>query len=133
MAVRVVAETVDLDKLKDSQELKDVGLTIGNKLQLRPRLLIRNVPSNIEPKNLTDEICNRNLNSIPADEIKTIFVYLQIRDRSNRNIVIEVSPAARNQIMSRSRLYIGYGSCRVEDHIRILRCYKCVKHGHTAK
>lgn len=133
LGVRVIAETVDLENLKSSQELRDAGLMIRDKVLLRPRLLIRNVPNNIELNNVAEEICVRNLNAAAPNEIKVVFVYPQRNNRNDRDIVIEVSPSIRNQIINRGRIYIGYGACRVEDHLRVVQCYKCVKFGHIAK
>ncbi|CAK9820207.1 Uncharacterized 50 kDa protein in type I retrotransposable element R1DM [Anthophora quadrimaculata] len=133
LAVRIVAETVDLDKLKTSRELKELGLRIRDKLTLQPRILIRNVPENIKPESIPDEICMRNLTNANSKDIKVIFQYPAIRNRADRNIVIEVTPVIRNQIINKRSIYIGYGSCRVEDHLRITQCYKCAKFGHIAK
>lgn len=47
--------------------------------------------------------------------------------------MIEVDPWVRKQLLAKGRIYIEFASCRDEDHIRVLRCYKCQKYGHDHK
>lgn len=47
------------------------------------------------------------------------------RDKPYCHWVVEVTPAVRREIMSKGRIYVGYGSCRVDDFVSVTRCYKC--------
>lgn len=129
-SVKVIANSVDLDKMRNSLKLKEAGLMIRTRQKLRPRLLIKNLPSNISmndaPKVIAESTGIEDLEIKPITEL--------IRGiRKQKNLIIEVSPETRKKLLSQSRIYLGYESCRVEDYISILQCYKCFKFNHTAK
>lgn len=109
LAVRVVAETVDLVELRSSCDLKDAGLMIRDRPLLQPRLLVRNVPEYVKSDAIASEICARNLVGANPNSIKIIFAYPQMRNRSDGNVVIEVTPLTRIQLMEKGRIYLGYG------------------------
>ncbi|CAH1114798.1 unnamed protein product [Psylliodes chrysocephalus] len=52
------------------------------------------------------------------------------RDKHCNHWIIEVIPEIRNKLLEKDRVYLGWSSCIVRDHIRILRCYKSQKFGH---
>ncbi|EFN65037.1 hypothetical protein EAG_01181, partial [Camponotus floridanus] len=39
----------------------------------------------------------------------------------------------RIRILNQARIYLGWSSCRVADHVQILQCYRCLSFGHIAK
>ncbi|XP_076549241.1 uncharacterized protein LOC143306887 [Osmia lignaria lignaria] len=129
-SVKIIANSVDLDKLRNSPKLKEAGLMIRTRQKLRPRLLIKNLPSNISmndvPKVIAESI------GIENPEIKPI-VELIRGEKKQKNLIIEVSPEIRKKLLSHGRVYLGYDSCRIEDYISVLQCYKCLKFNHTAK
>ena len=132
LAVKVIAETVNLDELTASQDLRSAGLTIRDKPLLQPKLLVRNVPDNITSESMAEEICMRNLKGADPNNIKVVFVYPQLMGRNERNVVIEVAPTVRNDLIRQGRIFLGYGSCRVDDHVGFTQCYKCASFGHIA-
>jgi hypothetical protein len=46
--------------------------------------------------------------------------------------LIEVDEQTYESLLSVSRIFIGWDSCRVYQHIDILRCFKCNQFGHMA-
>nr|XP_015839924.1 PREDICTED: uncharacterized protein LOC107398883 [Tribolium castaneum] len=54
------------------------------------------------------------------------------KDRSTTTWVVEIDRKIRTVIL-RDWLAIGWQTCKVSDHIRITRCYKCQKFGHQSK
>ncbi|CAK9834616.1 Uncharacterized 50 kDa protein in type I retrotransposable element R1DM [Anthophora retusa] len=55
------------------------------------------------------------------------------RNKEKCNWVLEVSKEAREFFSKKERLYVGWSSCKVQDHLVATRCYKCQGYGHTAK
>lgn len=49
--------------------------------------------------------------------------------------IIECDPKTFQRIMSLSegRVYIGFRSCRIYEHVNITRCYNCFQYGHMSK
>jgi len=38
----------------------------------------------------------------------------------------------RAKLFSTSRIYLGFSSCAVKDHVRVRHCYKCLAFGHLS-
>lgn len=132
-AVRVVATTVNLDMLRSSIELRKAGLMIRDKPKLNPRLIIRGVPCDINSQSLPGMIASANLANMKPDDIKVVYVYPRRRDYDNTSVVIETSARVRSALLDLDRVYIGYAACRIEDHVRVIQCFKCLRFGHLAK
>lgn len=45
---------------------------------------------------------------------------------------LEVSPELRKIVMKTKRIFIDWNSCRVEDSLPIIRCFKCNGFGHKS-
>lgn len=132
LAIRVIAKTVDLDKLRESEKLKEIGLKIMNKERLKPRLLIKDFPMNIAFSDILANVAEAVGYETDTTEIRVITEFID-KNKRYKNVLIEATPQARNKLMTYGRLYINYESCRIEDYIRVLQCYKCLKFNHTAK
>ncbi|XP_076398048.1 uncharacterized protein LOC143266329 [Megachile rotundata] len=132
VAVRILAKTIDLDKLSESPQLRNIGLKIKGKNKLRPNMLIRNFPTNIPFAEATKVIAEAINIEKDNNEIRILTEYVN-RYKRYKSIVLEVTPQIRQRMLVHNRLYINYESCRIEDYIRVLQCFKCLKFNHTAK
>ena len=80
-----------------------------------------------------------NQNNFPENKLKEIkneiTPLFAIRRKSTEvsSWVLEVTPEARITLLSKERLHIAYKTCKVEDYLRISRCYNCQKFGHASK
>ncbi|KAJ8865472.1 hypothetical protein PR048_033784 [Dryococelus australis] len=43
---------------------------------------------------------------------------------------LKCAPALRNLLVKEGRLYVGLRSCRVDEYLAPMRCYKCQRFGH---
>ncbi|CAL7940834.1 unnamed protein product [Xylocopa violacea] len=130
LSVKIIASSVNLDKIRDSLKLKEAGLMIKVRSKLRPRLVIRNMPSDVSFTNVPRAIVESA--DVEVAEIKPITEFIR-SDKSRKNVIVEVSPEIRNKLVSQGKIYFGYEACKVEDYISILQCYKCMKFNHLAK
>nr|CAI5823660.1 unnamed protein product [Callosobruchus analis] len=103
--------------------------------KFNPRMIVRNV--NVKCVNLDNsDAMIKNIMSQNPDfeksEIEKIKLVTSFkRSDKSRDVVIEVSPKLRKSILDRSFLYISWQRCYVDDYLRIVRCYKCSRYGHT--
>jgi hypothetical protein len=135
--VVVVTETAkDLAMFMESPALASAGLTVSRNTGAMPRVLIYDVPREMSEAQVVETIRRQNFEDIPAskirDQLKLIF-RTGSRDTAMVNCVFEAAPELRKRMLSRERVYVGWGSCRVRDFLEASRCYKCQTHGHIAK
>lgn len=132
LAIKIIAKTVNLEKLCKCSNLNELGLKIKDKERLKPRLLIRDFPSDIAFSDIVKVIAKATGYNDNLEEIRVLTEFTK-KNGNSRNIVIEVSPQVRIKLINYGRLYLNYESCRIEDYVRVLQCYKCLKFNHLAK
>ncbi|KAL7294540.1 hypothetical protein TKK_0012068 [Trichogramma kaykai] len=59
-----------------------------------------------------------------ADFVRVTTLY-PAGNKKQRSCVIEVSADTRRLLLSRGRVNLRWHSCRVEDHLSIMQCFKC--------
>ena len=135
--VIVITETAeDLAAFLKSTALAKAGLTVSRNAGTMPRVLLYDVPSDMTGEQIAETVRRQNFEDVPAADIARMmkFVFKSgSRDKDVVNCVFEVTPELRKRMLSRGRLYIGWGSCRVIDSLDATRCFKCQSHGHVAK
>lgn len=118
-----------LNKLK-SAVINKFGnkFSVSEPKKFNPRMLIKNVNKNITHNDsIVQEICG-NFENLEQDDIKIV---TKIVRKYTQNIVIEVSPTTRKLIMSKGYIFVGWEKYYVDDYVRVLRCYRCQRYGHT--
>jgi hypothetical protein len=100
-----------------------------SQLKLRqPRIIIYNVPEDITPEILDTTIRTQNPElQIEEHNITPKFRYKNKRGR--HNIVAEVSPQARKQMLQ-TKLKLGWEICNTADYIIPTRYFKCNRYNH---
>jgi len=93
-----------------------------------PRLVIYNIPEDVTLENATKTIQEQN-SELQPEECDLIAKYIYRTKRNIRNIVLEVTPHARRQLMN-SKIKIGWFICKAADHIHVNRCFKCSRYNH---
>ncbi|XP_070526504.1 uncharacterized protein [Cardiocondyla obscurior] len=128
--IKIVAPKGELNKMK--QALTNAGMEIKTFDNMNPRLIIRDIPTTTNKEEAMQCLMKQNLEGVADDEIKMVYFYPPEK-RKSTNMIIEVTPEIRRRLLARGRIYMGWSSCRIMDHIRVTQCYKCLAIGHIAK
>lgn len=124
-------------KLLDSPELAKHGLVAVDKELRRPEIRIFDVPKEMSDEEVIRDVVDLNLAEKTGknewgDAIKATHRIGQ-RERGLTSVVLTVSAEVRALLLGIKRLAIEYRSCRVIDHTRVARCYRCQRYGHVKK
>lgn len=98
---------------------------------MKPRLIVHGVPAALSSEEVLSDIIKLNLPELENPDVKVI--YMSRENRDSRACVIEVTAEIRTILKRRQRLYLRFSSCRFDDHVKVLQCYKCLAFGHLSK
>lgn len=136
----VILETAakeDMHKLLSNMDLAREGLSATEVRKRNPRVIIYDIPVELEEGRIQEALFNQNnLDGISKEELSDHLAFKfrrGKRDEPTTNWVLEVSPKMRNTLRNLDRIYIGLRRCRVMDFSAITRCFKCQGLGHVAK
>ncbi|XP_076685800.1 uncharacterized protein LOC143377883 [Andrena cerasifolii] len=105
----------DLNTVLNSGKLDSAGLMASHPTRKRPRMIISNIPKEMEDKDLLTAIKQQNLKKISktkfAEDFKLSFKTGD-RKRNVINWVVEVSPEIRKTLLQEKRVYIEWHACR---------------------
>lgn len=126
----------DLVQILQSKKLEEAGLKAGLPRKIQPRFIIFDVPRDYNENMLAEAIHLQNAEGINKqkfnNELKLIFKTGD-KLKDTVNWVAEVSPDLRKILTAKGRIFVGWRACRIQDYIRLTRCYKCQSFGHVAK
>lgn len=115
----------DLQKIKQSEQLKTSGLKIEDTLKRRPKIILLGVPANTPEKELFECIFEQNIvDNHPHVDREDFFSSLKLSHKSGKkdtlycNYIIELSPEFRKLLIQKERIYINWTSCPVNIHRR---------------
>uniref|UniRef100_A0A6V7KQR9 CCHC-type domain-containing protein n=1 Tax=Bracon brevicornis TaxID=1563983 RepID=A0A6V7KQR9_9HYME len=128
--VRIQALTVDMEKLRNSEILREKGLEVREAEKMQPRLVIFGVPAETTEEELPDLVNSVNYGGEQPVDMKVIYKYKPKNNSSVTSFVLETDPIGRRRLLQKQRLFVGFSSCHVEDHIRIVQCHNCLGFGH---
>lgn len=102
--------------------------------KLRPLVILKGIVKDVNPDEVLSLIKSQNPSICSAahseDDLKKRFVRNNKKD-SLFNIVLEVSPSVRVQMLSQGRINVDHQRVRVEDFSAFIQCFKCLQFGHT--
>lgn len=103
--------------------------------KLKPKMIIKKVPSVIQKERLIEEIHAHNPDLFEGnkDDIRLAFA-MRTKNPDIYNAVIEVSPKTRLQIKQKgSELGLFYHWLQISDFSPVKVCFKCQGFGHSSK
>lgn len=101
---------------------------------IAPKIIVYNVPNNAVDNmdEFTDKVLRQNCRSDCTQAfLKFNHKYIP-RNKRNFNVVMEVDVTNFKELVERGRIFVGWGSYRIEEYVHVLRCYKCWRYGHRA-
>jgi len=128
--VLIEADTKEEIEILNSQIREKCGDHIEANIQKRrnPRLIIYNIPDALTTENAESIISTQNPSlDLQAGDIQPKYIFTT--KRKTRNLVIEVLPQTRRQILQ-TKLKLHWTICTVDDHISVTRCFKCSGYNH---
>ena len=130
----------DVEKLKQSVQIINSGLTIDEPPKRKPRVVVIGVPNSMQENEVFTCIYHQNLADKLQDcSLETFVSTIKLSHKSGKkdavtcNYVIEVPATIRKALITNSRVFINWSSCPVRDFTLVTRCYKCQQYGHAAK
>lgn len=130
----------DLEKLKQSEQLKNSGLKVEDKIKRRPKIILLGVPTTTSEKEVLECLFEQNISEkYPHVQRDKFLSSIKLshksgkRDSSYCNFILELPADMRKIIIQQERVFINWTSCPVRDFTIVTRCYKCQQYGHSAK
>ncbi|XP_023217356.1 uncharacterized protein LOC111619771 [Centruroides sculpturatus] len=125
----------DFAKIMNNSKLHEHGLKTQPLEKRKPRMIIYDIPKNVNEEELLAVIKSMNEEVFAGTTNEEFSLLFKTGKRREEvvNWVAEVSPAVRGKLLSQQRLYIDYNSCKVKDFMAISRCFRCQSYGHIAK
>jgi hypothetical protein len=127
-----------VDKLK-GLGLEEKGFRVNGEPRLRdPRVIVFRVDEEIAEGDLRESLMAHNSDLFEGwtvEEVKAELrpYFRQGRAREGVHWVLQVSPRIFQSFTGRGHLYLGLRSCRVSEHIGVVRCFKCQGLGHKGR
>lgn len=132
--VRVEFDT-DAQRDETLEMLKDVpALRASESKRRRPLVILKgiandtDVPDDVSILRTQNPLLRRVVKS--DDDIKFRFVRRN-KNEALHNVVLEVTPEVRTQMLLIERLNVGHQRVRVQDYSPFVQCFKCLQFGHV--
>lgn len=129
----------NMERLISHPELEKHGLRTETMPPREPRLIIHDIPADMEDADLKEAIWSQNpslkesMSQAELTQELSLKFRLGRREEPNTKWVVAVTPRLRQKILQSRRLYIGCQRCRAVDFTSVTRCYRCLGLGHVAK
>lgn len=124
------------ETMKAKQLIND---KLGNEYEIvlpdikNPRLRISNLDAGIDDNSLINVLKTHNQLIADIDMKLITVINRKFRNRSTKDIVVEVKSDAYKQLRKIDTLKLPWSECKINEHLYIKRCFKCCGFSHIAK
>ena len=94
----------------------------------KSRIIIINVPEDIDTTNIKDAIITQN-SELNLTKRSITAKFIQVTKRKYRNAIVEVGADTRRTILHR-KIKIGWQIWKTDDYVTATRCFICSKYNH---
>ena len=99
--------------------------------RVRPLVVLKGVSRDVDVGDVIDVIGRQNPSvSVTGDSLRVRFVRRNRKDELY-NVVLEVSPDVRVQLLQLGRVNVNHQRVNVSDFSSLVQCFKCLGFGHT--
>jgi hypothetical protein len=132
--VMIESSTIEVEKLIGDKSLQKAGLEARKPKILWPKLVIHNVPNPVSAEELSERIEEQVQKKIRLPENWCAYAgTLGPKKTTDASWILEVHPTVWKSLTSEGHIYIDWHSCRVENFVKLTKCFKCQRYGHVAK
>lgn len=114
------AKKSDVTALLGNQKLRAAGLVVGAPQKKSLRVILYNTPRMLTDETLFDTIIEQNVDQEERTRMRQqMRVAFKSGDKNKKtcNTILEVSNEARNYLLKRESLHIGWSRCNAQDYI----------------
>lgn len=120
------------------EKLDKKGLKVEDVKKKDPKIIVFSINRDIPEKDFMENAYHQNFKDadIPFSDFKDGFRYCFARGNRDSKVchrVFQVTPAIREHIMAKEKIYAGWESYFVKDYTTVTRCYRCHGFGHTSQ
>lgn len=129
----------DVNKLTGHEGLRKAEIEAKEPVGRRPRVIIYDVPSNLEMAALREQIVDHDADRLGERGLDLFKKGADFRFKTGPrgqpsvNWVMEVPAELRSILKRLGALRFAWQRCRVDDFVGLSRCYRCCRLGHVAK
>lgn len=128
----------DKNKLLNNKAMNNEQIKITEPQNKKPRVIVYDIPSDLNDKEVTEEIYNKNFANSGIEKQKfekdcRPSFKLGPKNKEFVHWVVECEPEIRKVIINKKKIYVDMTSCRVNDYVAVQRCFKCNFFGHVSK
>lgn len=136
-AVVIECKDKKATELLKTSVVKNLG--DGYKVELpkkrKPKFKICGMSDRLTDDQIIEFLIKQNEYLKTESELKVVKT-IEVKDRfrnSKFQSIIEADPESYKKIMEVEKVYVNWDSCKVFDHVNVIRCYKCWGFNHYSK
>lgn len=127
----------ELDFFRDSEAIREGGLTVSAPEPPRRRVGIFAVPAEITEEVVMAALRRQGAPDMEEGEFRAAVRLARIINakRAGARVthwVLEATPTVANQLIVGRRVFLGWHSCLVRDYVEADRCLRCLRFGHRS-
>lgn len=130
-----VTSSAEVEMLEANKQFAELGLVLTSPQRPAPKIMIRDVPKEVNNECLLNELFEKNLEGIVEKEecMKSRVLKRMGRDGCSENVVLTVTEKVNEHLLNAGRVFIKWSYVRVKEFEDVQRCHKCAAYGHLMR